>query len=87
MGRDPVKEAVVASGGYELIRGTISDVTSKTIGGFDFGRTTIEGTGAYAGKKLFIDFKNENMIAWREENEPCAMVPDLICLITRKVNH
>ncbi|MEM2588836.1 MAG: DUF917 family protein, partial [Candidatus Bathyarchaeia archaeon] len=48
-----------------------------------FGRTTIEGTGTYVGKKLFIDFKNENMIAWSGENEPVAMVPDLICLITK----
>jgi hypothetical protein len=83
-GRDPVKEAVVASGGYELIRGVISDLSTKTIGGFDFGRTTIEGTEAYTGRKIFIDFKNENMIAWKEGNEPVVMAPDLICLMTVK---
>jgi DUF917 family protein len=83
-GKDPVKEAAAVSGGQELIRGKISDISTKTIGGFDFGRTTIEGTEKYAGKTLFIDFKNENMIAWKRENEPVAMVPDLICLITKE---
>jgi len=81
-GADPVKAAVEASGGYELIRGEITDISTKTVAGFDFGRTTIEGIDEYSGKKLIIDFKNENMIAWNEKNEPVAMVPDLICLMT-----
>ncbi|RLG88527.1 MAG: DUF917 domain-containing protein, partial [Thermoprotei archaeon] len=34
------------------------------------------------GKEFFIDFKNENMIAWKAPGEPIAMVPDLICLMT-----
>lgn len=83
-GEDPVREAVDAAGGYELIRGTISEISTKTVGGFDFGRTTIGGAGPYVGKKLAIDFKNENMIAWKEVDEPVTMVPDLICLMTKK---
>jgi len=83
-GKDPVREAVDIAGGYELIRGTISDISTKTVAGFDFGRTTIEGTGPYVGKNLFIDFKNENMIAWKEVGEPVTMVPDLVCLITKE---
>jgi len=83
-GRDPVTAAVEASSGYELVRGAITDITTKTSTGFDFGTTTIEGAGKYKGKKMKIDFKNENMIAWKEEGEPAAMVPDLICLMTTK---
>ncbi|MEM2104043.1 MAG: DUF917 domain-containing protein [Candidatus Bathyarchaeia archaeon] len=81
-GKDPVREAAEAVNGFELIRGKIADISTKTVGGFDFGRTVIEGTASYSGRKLLIDFKNENIIAWREEGEPVAMVPDLLCLIT-----
>ena len=81
-GEDPVSAAVKASDGYELIRGTIKEIETKMMGGFDFGRTTIEGSDGYRGKKLFVDFKNENMIAWRSEDETVAMVPDKICQMT-----
>lgn len=81
VGKDPVKEAATTINGYELIRGKITEISTKTVGGFDFGRTTIEGTGSYAGKKIMIDFKNENMIAWSGDGEPLVMVPDLICLM------
>ncbi|HEW63532.1 DUF917 domain-containing protein [Fervidicoccus fontis] len=81
-GKDPVKAAVDILKGYELFRGTITSIDVKTMEGFDFGRTTLEGMGNYSGKKFYIDFKNENMIAWKRENEPAAMAPDLICLIT-----
>jgi len=80
-GRDPVKEALKVTGGQELIRGKISEISTKTVEGFDFGKTVVDGTGEYSGKQLVINFKNENMIAW-EKGEPVAMVPDLICLMT-----
>jgi len=81
-GVDPVKKVLEAVEGYELIRGEIKGIETKTVGGFDFGKTVIEGIGDYAGKTLTIDFKNENMIAWKAEGEPVAMVPDKICLMT-----
>ena len=81
-GRDPAKAVLEKVGGYELIRGTITKIEIRTVAGFDFGRTVIEGTDSYSGRKLIIDFKNENMIAWYGEGEPAAMVPDLICLMT-----
>jgi len=80
--RDPVKAATEAAGGYELIRGTITDLTTRTVAGFDFGTTTIEGIVSYEGKKIKIDFKNENIIAWKTEGKPLVMAPDLICLMT-----
>ena len=83
-GRDPVKAATEAAGGYELVRGAITDLTTRTVAGFDFGTTTIEGILSYKGKKLKIDFKNENIIAWKAEGKPLVMAPDLICLMTIK---
>jgi DUF917 family protein len=80
--KDPVREVLEVVKGYELIRGKIEKIETKTIAGFDFGRTTIKGSNGYEGKKLMVDFKNENMIAWRAEGEPAAMVPDLIALMT-----
>ncbi len=83
-GKDPVRAAAEAANGYELIRGKIADISTKTVAGFDFGRTVIEGAGSYSGKKLAIDFKNENIIAWDVNGGPVAMVPDLISLMTIK---
>ena len=81
-GKNPVDEVIKATGGYELIRGEIVKIETRTVAGFDFGRTTIKGIGGFEGKEVSIDFKNENMIAWKAEGEPLAMVPDLICLLT-----
>lgn len=81
-GKDPIREALEAVNGRELIRGEIEKLETRTVAGFDFGRTVIKGLEEYEGKKLLIDFKNENMIAWKAEGEPVAMVPDLIALMT-----
>jgi len=80
--KDPVAETLKITNGYELIRGEITNIETKTVEGFDFGKTAIEGIDAYQGKKLIIDFKNENMVAWRAADEPVAMVPDSICLMS-----
>jgi len=81
-GEDPVKAAAETLKGYVLFRGVIKSIEVKTVGGFDFGRTTLEGIDEFERKEFYIDFKNENMIAWKDENEPAAIVPDLICLLT-----
>lgn len=80
-GKDVVKEVIDITGGKELIRGKIQKIEMRTTGGFDFGRTAIEGTTNYRGKILVIDSKNENMIAWQDER-PVIMVPDLITIMT-----
>ncbi len=81
-GKNPVDEVIKATGGYELIRGEIAKIETRTVAGFDFGRTIVKGIGGFEGKEIAIDFKNENMIVWKSEGEPLAMVPDLICLLT-----
>jgi len=83
-GKDPVKAVIDVVKGYELFRGKVEKVEIRTVAGFDFGRVTLDGIGGYSGRKFYVDFKNENMIAWKKPGEPAAMVPDLICWITLK---
>ncbi|MEE2776219.1 MAG: DUF917 domain-containing protein [Acidobacteriota bacterium] len=62
---------------YDLTEGKIADIERTTQGGFATGRLRIDASGQ---EPLYIDFQNENLIAWRGA-EPCAMVPDLICVL------
>ncbi|MBA7684954.1 hypothetical protein ES703_93367 [subsurface metagenome] len=76
-----MKEVIAVTGGKELFRGKIQKIEMRTAEGFDFGKTTIEGTADYKGKTFVIDSKNENMIAWQDE-KPMIMVPDLTAMMT-----
>jgi hypothetical protein len=67
-------------GSKEIFVGTIKKLETRTEGGFDFGRTTIDGEGEYSGRVMTIDFKNENIIA-KIDGEIVAMVPDLISIV------
>ncbi|MEM2111630.1 MAG: DUF917 domain-containing protein [Candidatus Bathyarchaeia archaeon] len=80
--KDPVKAVLDITGGKELIRGRITDISTKTVAGFDFGKTTIESTKPK--KKITIEFKNENIITRDESGEPLVMVPDLTSIMTIK---
>lgn len=72
-GRDPVKAVVEATGGYEIARGTVKKKEVETRGGFDYGKVYVAD--------VRVDYKNENMIAWKAE-KPIAISPDLICWMT-----
>lgn len=56
--------------GKLLTKGKVKKRTVEVRGSFDFGRVYIND--------IIVDYKNENMIAWRN-NKPVAMVPDSIC--------
>lgn len=77
-GEDPVEAVLSLVGGYKLVRGEIIQVRSETRAGFDFGSVVIKGE---KGEQVRVDFKNENMIAWRDD-QPIAIVPDMICCLT-----
>ncbi|MEA1965051.1 MAG: DUF917 domain-containing protein [Candidatus Aerophobetes bacterium] len=74
--KDLVEAILSIVDGFVLGKGTVTDVSTETKGGFDFGKATIKGDG----ETLRVDYKNENMLAWRNENL-VAMVPDRICYI------
>jgi len=59
-----------AVNGTLLAMGTVSKKIEEVKAGFDYGKVFVED--------VVVDYKNENMIAWKD-GKPIAMVPDLIC--------
>ncbi len=81
-----VEEILKVTDGYKLIEGKVAKVKTITEKGFDFSQVLIDGIGDSKGKKLIIDVKNENMIAWDKDKKPVAMIPDLICTLDKDGN-
>ncbi|WP_321496055.1 DUF917 domain-containing protein [uncultured Desulfobacter sp.] len=77
---DSAQAIAGAGSGFVAFRGTIEDFSWKNQEGFTIGDILIRGTGRYAGHTYKINFKNENMISWLD-NEVHATIPDLICLM------
>jgi len=72
-GKDPVEAVVKVTGGWKLAQGKVKKKEVETKGGFDYGKV-------YVGD-IRVDYKNENMIAWKG-NKPIAIAPDLICWLS-----
>ncbi|MEM0195591.1 MAG: DUF917 domain-containing protein [Candidatus Micrarchaeaceae archaeon] len=70
---DVVNAVIEEIDGKLLEKGIVKKKTVEVKGGFDFGRI-------YIGE-IIVDYKNENMIAWKN-GQPIAMVPDSICWLT-----
>jgi len=81
-----VEEILKVIDGHKLIGGKVAKVKTVTEKGFDFSQVLIDGIGDSKGKKLIIDVKNENMIAWDQNKKPVAMIPDLICTLDKNGN-
>jgi DUF917 family protein len=63
-----------------LFSGKVADLLRQTQAGWATGRLTIEGTGAYVGRRIEIQFQNEHLVA-REGERVLAIVPDLIAVL------
>lgn len=64
------------------LAGKVVDVQRQTTQGFARGRLLLEGSGAFAGRTLTVDFQNENLLAVEGPGERLlASVPDLICCV------
>jgi uncharacterized protein len=74
-----VANLVAEWGGLLAFRGTVSDVSESSRGGFTFGEIVIRGTGAFNGSVCRVWSKNENLAAWRDD-VPIISVPDIICV-------
>jgi DUF917 family protein len=81
-GSDAVAAAFGAVGGRRLFQGKIVDVRRQIVGGFSRGSVAIEGLDGDIGRRVTVDFQNENLIA-RDKAGVLAMVPDLISLVDR----
>jgi hypothetical protein len=77
-GADPAERIERDYDGCILGKGRVRSVTGETRGGFDFGTVEVEGEIPAS-----ILFQNENIIAWNG-SVLAAVVPDLICAITRE---
>lgn len=78
---DPGEAVVRQSGGRRYIRGKVVDVERRATRGFAKGRLVVEGLEDDAGRRVEIDFQNENLVI-REGAEVPVTVPDLITLVT-----
>ncbi len=77
---NPIGEILQVTDGFELFKGKIGDIERRLEGGFNKGLALIEGIEEFSGKKMEVDFQNENLIA-RVGGEVKAMTPDLICIV------
>jgi DUF917 family protein len=72
---DPIAALVNAMGGWELMRGMISDIDHAVQGGFLRGKVVIQG--AQTGQ---VQYQNEYLLA-RVDGDVCATTPDIIMLL------
>lgn len=78
---EPCDAVLSVTGGSRYLTGKVVDVERRNTAGFARGSLTLDGTGGDAGRRVRIDFQNENLILW-EDDRPRSTVPDLITLIT-----
>lgn len=82
-GGDPVATVAKEMDAYILIRGKLVKKETEDKEGYYWGFHTVEGTGEYAGHQVKVWFKNENHIAWKDE-QPVVTSPDIIVVIDDK---
>lgn len=78
--KNPVDALCRAVGGFLLFRGKITDVDRRVSEGFAKGGAKMEGSGAFAGSRLALDFQNEHLAA-RIDGAVAATTPDLIAVL------
>ena len=76
-GADPVDAAVKAVHGWLLFKGKVTKRETEDKEGYYWGINTIEGIDKFKGHVFKIFFKNENHIAWLD-NEAYVTSPDII---------
>ncbi len=79
-GAAAARRIAAAFDGRFLFSGNVAKLAWECRDGFDYGTILLSGTGAYEGESYRIEFKNENMAAYRNDAVE-ATVPDLICML------
>ena len=79
-GMNVKEEFVMASGAIQVFEGNVKTFSMEGKGGFNWGDWIIEGSGKYAGHKMRVWYKNENLVSWLD-NEPYILCPDLVTII------
>jgi len=71
--------------GFILFQGNVTGSQYETQDGFTIGTTEIQGTGKFVGDTYRVWYKNENLIAWRNEIVEVT-TPDLIVVFDDERN-
>jgi hypothetical protein len=79
-GADVPSAVAAAAHGAVVFRGRLESQVTADADGFTVGDTRIAGRGDDDGAAYRIWFKNENLMAWRDD-VPDVMCPDLICVL------
>jgi DUF917 family protein len=80
-GADAVAAATHVGKGYRLFDGVVAaDAAWAEAAGFTVGGVDLDGRGPWSGKRMRIEFKNENMTA-AIDGTIVATIPDLICIL------
>lgn len=66
--------------GYVIFHGKIVDVQRRIVAGFARGEAILDGIDADVGRRLSIEFQNENLVATCN-NEVIVSLPDLITIV------
>ena len=77
---DPVAVILAVEPGKLLYRGKVVDVARRVTEGYLRGVLRLEGMDEFRGASMQINFQNEWIVAYRDE-QPLAMTPDLICVL------
>lgn len=81
-GEDVAEKVCEAGNGKVLFRGIVKEWKVEETGGFIFGDTVLEGTGAYEGHEYKFWYKNEHLVSYLD-GEVDITVPDLICVVDK----
>eukprot|EP00794_Sanderia_malayensis_P007001 gene7000-7786_t len=80
--KDPVNALIEQQNAAILIIGKVVEVYRETRAGFDYGYSIIDGLAKHSGKKMKIEFQNENLVAVdMVSSVTIASVPDLISIV------
>jgi DUF917 family protein len=80
MHEDPVAAVLSVEPGRLLYKGKVLDVARRVTEGYLRGVVRFDGLDEFRGSAMHINFQNEWIVAWRDE-QPLAMTPDLICVL------
>lgn len=82
-GGNPVAPFIEETSAEKLFEGTVSSHDVEGRGGFNWGNWYVKGHDEFWGHSFRVWFKNEHLISWLD-GEPCAVCPDLICIVDAK---
>ncbi len=79
-GTDPVAALLATVPGYRLFQGAVLECPWRDEAGFLVGEVLIAGRGEFAASRYRIRFKNENIVAWKDD-AVSVLPPDLISVV------